>query len=88
VSFFQTNKESMIKSRIVELMAKKIGKEASKDELDELSELLLKNPGYAYLLEIVLSLKGSRNHFERDLPQEELVDHGSGRQIKSPAFGR
>jgi len=76
VSFFQTNKESMIKSRIVELMAKKIGKEASKDELDELSELLLKNPGYAYLLEIVLSLKGSRNHFERDLPQEELVDHG------------
>ncbi len=66
----------MIKSRIAELLAKKIGKEASKDELDELSDLLLKNPGYAYLHEVVLSLKGSRNHFERDLPQEELVDHG------------
>lgn len=63
-------------SRIAELIAKKIGKEASKEELDELSHLLLKNPDYAYLHEVVISLKGSSNHFERDLPQEELVDHG------------
>jgi transmembrane sensor len=66
----------MAKSRITELMAKKIGREASEQQLDELYDLLSKNPEYAYLHEVILSLKGSRNHFERDLPQEELVNHG------------
>jgi transmembrane sensor len=66
----------MIKSRIIELMAKKIGKSASQDELDELSVLLINHPDYAYLHEIVLSLKGSKDHFEPDIPKDELVNHG------------
>src|SRR5579871_2979585 len=66
----------MIKSQIIELIAKKIGKTASQDELDELSKLLATYPEYAYLHEIVLSLKGSKDHFEPDMPKDELVNHG------------
>ncbi|MDP4212880.1 MAG: FecR family protein [Bacteroidota bacterium] len=66
----------MEKSRIIELMAKKTGNSASDEELSELAALLSRYPDYAYLQEIVLSLKGSRNHFERNIPREELVNHG------------
>ncbi|MBS1934461.1 MAG: FecR family protein [Bacteroidetes bacterium] len=57
-------------------MSKKVGKSASQSELDELSDLLAKYPDYAYLHEIVLSLKGSKDHFEPDIPKDELVSHG------------
>ncbi|HLK29237.1 MAG TPA: FecR domain-containing protein [Puia sp.] len=66
----------MVKSRITELISKKLGKDASNEELDELSGLLVKYPEYAYLHELLYSLKGSKSHFEKDVPKEELVNHG------------
>src|SRR5579863_7029280 len=66
----------MTNSRILELMTKKLASEASKEELDELGGLLVKYPDYAYLQEVVLSLKGSKSHFEKDIPKEELVNNG------------
>jgi transmembrane sensor len=66
----------MVKSRIIELMAKKIGQCASQDEMDELISLLSEYPDYAHLYEIVLALKGSKDHFEPDVPKDELINHG------------
>ena len=63
-------------SRILELMAKKAGRSASQEELRELELLLTQFPEYGFLAEVLHSLKGSRDHFERNIPREELVDHG------------
>ncbi|HVM89358.1 MAG TPA: FecR domain-containing protein [Puia sp.] len=62
--------------RIIELLAKRIGRAASQQELEELSGLLMKNPELSHLYEIILTLKGSKSHFEKDLPKDELVDNG------------
>jgi transmembrane sensor len=67
---------SMDSSRIIELMAKKLGQHASVEELKELERLVAANPTYAWLEEIVGSLKGSPEHFERNIPVEELADSG------------
>jgi transmembrane sensor len=67
---------SMDSSRIIELMAKKLGQDASVEELKELERLIAANPTYAWLEEIVGSLKGSPEHFERNIPVEELADSG------------
>ena len=69
----------MNSSRIIELMAKKLGKSASVEELEELGRLLSENPSYSLLEEIVGSLKGNLEHFERNIPENELVDSGWGR---------
>lgn len=60
-------------------MAKKLGKSASIDELKELERLLAEHPSYGMLEEIVGSLKGSPEHFERNIPEGELADSGWGR---------
>src|ERR1700761_7842321 len=70
---------SMNSSGIIELMAKKLGKNASVEELKELERLLVENPSYSLLEEILGSLKGSPEHFERNIPENELVDSGWGR---------
>ena len=57
-------------------MAKKLGKNASVEELQELERLLTENPSYSLLGEIVESLKGSPEHFERNIPEEELAGSG------------
>ncbi len=57
-------------------MAKKAGRNASPEELEELTALLGGHPGHAYFHEIVFSLKGSQDHLELVIPKEELVDHG------------
>lgn len=57
-------------------MAKKLGKSASVEELKELERLVAANPSYGWLEEIVASLKGSPEHFERNIPAEELADSG------------
>jgi transmembrane sensor len=67
---------SMDSSRIIELMAKKLGQHASVEELKELERLVASNPTYAWLEEIVGSLKGSPEHFERNIPGEELAESG------------
>ncbi len=60
-------------------MAKKLGKDASVEELKELEHLLAENPSYGLLEAIVGSLKGSPEHFERNIPEGELADSGWGR---------
>jgi transmembrane sensor len=67
---------SMDSSRIIDLMAKKLGQHASVEEQKELERLIAANPTYAWLEEIVGSLKGSPEHFERNIPVEELADNG------------
>jgi transmembrane sensor len=76
---YSMNENSMESSRIIELMAKKLGKDASVEELKELEHLLAKNPSYGLLEAIVGSLKGSPEHFERNIPEDELADSGWGR---------
>jgi len=66
----------MANSRILELIAKQLSSDASKEELDELAALLSQYPDYAFMNEIVLSLKGSKSHFEKDIPKEDLVNNG------------
>jgi transmembrane sensor len=70
---------SMNSSSIIELMAKKLGKNASVEELKELERLLAEDPSYGLLEAIVGSLKGSPEHFERNIPEGELADSGWGR---------
>ena len=67
---------SMENSRIIGLMAKKLGKSASAAELEELDRLLEEYPSYSHLAEIVQSLKGGREHFEKTVPAQELTDTG------------
>ncbi|TDW97422.1 FecR family protein [Dinghuibacter silviterrae] len=66
----------MENSRIIELLAKKLGKSATPDELQELGRLLGEHPEYSYLEEVVQSLKGSREHVELHLPAQEVTDMG------------
>lgn len=67
---------AMENARITELMAKKLGKVASADELEELRLLLGAYPRYSYLEEVVQSLQGNREHFEPNVPAQELTDTG------------
>jgi len=62
--------------RVIELMAKRMGKTASPDELKELDELLSANPSYSYLVEVVASLKGNAEHVEKSMPEAELASSG------------
>jgi ferric-dicitrate binding protein FerR (iron transport regulator) len=63
-------------ARVIELMAKKMGRTASPKELEELARLLSINPGYSWLAEVVTSLKGSAEHVEKSMPGAELADSG------------
>lgn len=67
---------SMERSKIIDLMAKKLGKNASAEELKELERLLAEYPDYGWLETVVASLKGSPEHFERNIPVEELANSG------------
>lgn len=57
-------------------MAKKAGKGASPEELEELGKLLASNPTQAFFHEVMHALKGNQDHLELITPREELVDHG------------
>ena len=63
-------------TRVIELMAKKMGRTASPKELEELAVLLSSNPGYSWLAEVVASLKGNAEHVEKSMPETELADSG------------
>jgi transmembrane sensor len=63
-------------ARVIELMAKKMGRSASSEELEELARLLSINPGYSWLAEVVASLKGNAEHVEKSKPAAELADSG------------
>lgn len=66
----------MEKSRLIELMARKMGKSASGEDLKELDRLLAAYPSYTYLEEIARSLKGSPEHFGMPTQEEAVVDSG------------
>jgi len=70
------SKNSTEFDRVIELMAKKMGKIASPEELEELEELLSTHSDYSYLAEVVTSLKGNVEHVEKDVPEVELADSG------------
>ncbi len=61
---------------MIELMAKKMGKSASAEELEELGVLLLENPAYSYMAEVVESLRGNNEHIEKQVPGQELAETG------------
>ena len=63
-------------ARVIELMAKKMGRTASPEELEELAHLISINPGYSWLAEVVASLKGNAEHVEKSKPAAELADSG------------
>ena len=63
-------------ARVIELMAKKMGRTAASKELEELARLLSINPGYSWLAEVVGSLKGNAEHVEKSMPGAELADSG------------
>jgi transmembrane sensor len=63
-------------TRVIELMAKKMGRTASPEELEELARLLSSNPDYSWLAEVVASLKGNAEHVEMSVPKAELADSG------------
>jgi len=67
---------NMESERIFELMTRQIGRLATDDDMQELSALLSKNPDYAYLNEILVSLQAMPCHFEKNIPRDELVHHG------------
>jgi len=67
---------SIENARVIELMAKKMGRTASPKELEELAQLLSIDPGYSWLAEVVGSLKGSAEHVEKSMPEADLVDSG------------
>lgn len=67
---------SIENARVIELMAKKMGRTASPKELEELERLLSINPGYSWLGEVVASLKGNAEHVEKSKPAAELADSG------------
>ena len=78
--------------RVIELMAKRLGKTASQDELEELDALLSANPSYSYLLEVISSLKGNAEHVEKNMPEAELTSNGwehlAARMNAAPAIVR
>ncbi|HXO77467.1 MAG TPA: FecR family protein, partial [Puia sp.] len=67
---------SIENARVIELMAKKMGRTASPKELEELVQLLSTDPGHSWLAEVVDSLKGSVEHVEKNMPEAELADSG------------
>jgi len=62
--------------RVIELMAKKMGRTATPKEVEELDWLLSIDPGYSWMAEVVASLKGNAEHVEKSMPGVELADSG------------
>jgi ferric-dicitrate binding protein FerR (iron transport regulator) len=63
-------------NRVLELMAEQMGKTASPEEEEELIRLLSAHPSFAYLAEVVSTLKGSAEHVEKNVSGPELVLSG------------
>ncbi|MFB2118925.1 FecR family protein [Parapedobacter sp. 2B3] len=68
--------EHMISDRILQLLAKKMGQEASPEEEAELQDLLQKHPDHQVLMEILQSFEGERLHKEPPLGEDHLVREG------------
>ncbi|HET7115218.1 MAG TPA: FecR domain-containing protein [Hanamia sp.] len=63
----------MISERILQLVAKQMGNEASDKEIAEFQELLQQHPEHSFLLEILQSIEGEKLHKEPALEEGDLV---------------
>lgn len=63
-------------NRIATLLARRLGKSASEEELKELAILLSEHPEYSFLAETVNAIKGERLHVEKNTGQEEFISEG------------
>jgi len=66
----------MENARIIELMAKKLGRTATPGELEELDRLAGASPTHGYLREVVDALKGGQEHIEKEVPAQEVTETG------------
>lgn len=63
----------MISERLLQLLAKQLGQEASDEELSELQNLLQQHPENNFFVEILRAIEGEKSHQEPSLIEEELV---------------
>ncbi len=63
----------MVSERILQLLAKKMGKVASYKEITELQELLQQYPDHHFLIEVLQSIEGEKSHKEPTLGEEHLI---------------
>lgn len=62
--------------RIIELMARKLGRTATPGELEELDRLMAEHPAHGYVQEVVDALKGGQEHVEKEVPAQEVTETG------------
>lgn len=62
--------------RVLELLAKKMGQDASDREIAELNELLSAHPEYHYSVEILQSIEGEKKHYEPVSEEDDVVREG------------
>jgi ferric-dicitrate binding protein FerR (iron transport regulator) len=63
----------MISERIIQLLAKKTGGEATRGEMEELERLLQQYPDHHFLVEVLQSVEGEKFHKEPTVAEEDLV---------------
>ena len=64
----------MNSEKIIRLLAKKLGRDASDKELAELEELLLNNPEHHFFVEVLKSIEGEKSHREPVLNEKHLLE--------------
>ena len=66
----------MDSKRILQLLARKMGKAVSEKELAELEELLAKHPEQRFLIEVLQSMEEEKRHIEPAVSENELIREG------------
>lgn len=66
--------QDMDSERILQLLAKKIGKTASEKELAELHELLVHDPEYHFLSGLIQAIEGEKQHQEPAIEEKQLIN--------------
>lgn len=66
----------MDSKRILQLLARKMGKAVSEKELVELEELLTKHPKQRFLIEVLQSMEEEKRHIEPAVSENELIREG------------
>lgn len=71
--------KQMDPERILQLLAKRLGHNASEKELAELNELLSEHPAHQYFAEIIQSIEGEKLHYEPASEEEAVIREGWSR---------
>ena len=66
----------MDSKRILQLLARKMGKAVSEKELDELEDLLTKYPEQQFLMDVLQSIEEEKRHIEPAVSENELIREG------------